>query len=175
MDWCPQAASHYLSQCWLRSMLPYGNTALRSLEFYTFNCFQQMTTCNQSIAWSIKQTIFWYYHLFRNNITYMINKNGIPKRMTWWIKKDIFLYHRTYFIDFKICSFILKICNISQETSCPDTPMPVYLLGTQVISNQWARVARHWSSMKPRPTSRSPCGSGHEGAAVLLPGFAINW
>ena len=25
MAWCHQAASHYLSWCWLRSMLPYGN------------------------------------------------------------------------------------------------------------------------------------------------------
>ena len=29
MAWCRQAASHYLSQCWLRSMLPYGVTRLQ--------------------------------------------------------------------------------------------------------------------------------------------------
>ena len=26
MAWCPQAASHYLSQCWPRSLSPYGIT-----------------------------------------------------------------------------------------------------------------------------------------------------
>ena len=26
MDWCHQATSHYLNQCWLRSLAPYGIT-----------------------------------------------------------------------------------------------------------------------------------------------------
>ena len=39
-------------------MLPYRNTALKSLEFYTFNCFQQMTTCSQYIAQSVEIYIY---------------------------------------------------------------------------------------------------------------------
>ena len=31
MAWCHQATSHYLSQCWLRSMSPYGITRLNKL------------------------------------------------------------------------------------------------------------------------------------------------
>ena len=32
MDWCHQATSHYLSQCWPSSMPPYGVTILRWLN-----------------------------------------------------------------------------------------------------------------------------------------------
>ena len=32
MAWCHQATSHYLSQCWPRSMLPYGVTSQNELD-----------------------------------------------------------------------------------------------------------------------------------------------
>ena len=31
--WCPQATSHYLSQCWLRSLSPHGVTRLQWVEY----------------------------------------------------------------------------------------------------------------------------------------------
>ena len=33
MAWCRQATSHYLSQCWPRSMSPYGTTRLQWVNF----------------------------------------------------------------------------------------------------------------------------------------------
>ena len=38
MAWCRQATSHYLSQCWLRSMLPYGITRPQWVRL--FSCFR---------------------------------------------------------------------------------------------------------------------------------------
>ena len=34
MAWCSQAASHYLSQCWPRSLLPYGVTRPQWVDFH---------------------------------------------------------------------------------------------------------------------------------------------
>ena len=34
MAWCCQAASHYLSQCWPRSVLPYGITSTHWVHLY---------------------------------------------------------------------------------------------------------------------------------------------
>ena len=39
MAWCRQATSHYLSQCWLRSLSPYGDNELRP---------QWVKTCSQT-------------------------------------------------------------------------------------------------------------------------------
>ena len=36
MAWCHQATSHYLSQCWLRSMSPYGITRPQWVNIYTY-------------------------------------------------------------------------------------------------------------------------------------------
>ena len=34
MAWCLQAPSHYLNQCWIRSMTPYGITRPQWVDFY---------------------------------------------------------------------------------------------------------------------------------------------
>ena len=39
MDWCHQVASHYLNQCWPRSVLPYGITGPQSFYSLKVNCF----------------------------------------------------------------------------------------------------------------------------------------
>ena len=36
MAWCRQATSHYLSQCWPRSMLPYGVTRPQWVKVWSF-------------------------------------------------------------------------------------------------------------------------------------------
>ena len=44
MAWCRQATSHYLSQCWPRSLLPYGVTRPQWVKYMeTLNLWQQLT------------------------------------------------------------------------------------------------------------------------------------
>ena len=43
MVWRRQASSHYLNQCWLRSILPYGVTTL--YELYTVYWYQLQINC----------------------------------------------------------------------------------------------------------------------------------
>ena len=38
MDWCRQATSHYLSQCWPRSISPYGVTRPQWVKYCICNC-----------------------------------------------------------------------------------------------------------------------------------------
>ena len=38
MAWCRQATSHYLSQCWPRSMSPYGVTGPQWVNSYQITC-----------------------------------------------------------------------------------------------------------------------------------------
>ena len=48
MAWCHQATSHYLSQCWPRSMSPYGVVRPQWVKFYA-SCevsIWTMKTCN---------------------------------------------------------------------------------------------------------------------------------
>ena len=40
MTWCLQATSHYLSQCWPRSMSPYGVTRPQWVNWSQLNCSQ---------------------------------------------------------------------------------------------------------------------------------------
>ena len=45
MAWCRQATSHYLSQCWLRSMSPYGVTRPQRVFLYTVAQWPYMVSC----------------------------------------------------------------------------------------------------------------------------------
>ena len=47
MAWCGQAASHYLSQCWPRSMLPYGVTR------------PQWVNRQQAVTWTNDGLVYW--------------------------------------------------------------------------------------------------------------------
>ena len=53
MDWCGQAASHYLSQCWQRSILPYGITKPQLV-----NKIEPMNTAYHRNSWDDKYLIF---------------------------------------------------------------------------------------------------------------------
>ena len=44
MAWCRQATSHYLSQCWPRSMLPYDVTRPQRVKSHLCNSFEDGTT-----------------------------------------------------------------------------------------------------------------------------------
>ena len=65
MSWCHQATSHYLSQCWFRSMSPYGITRLQWVELWHHEPF----------------TIFDKFHLKRNLI-YIFNDHIKTNKQT---------------------------------------------------------------------------------------------
>ena len=49
MAWCRQATSHYLSQCWPRSLSPYGVTRPQWIKFVS-------TSCETPIRWMPQNT-----------------------------------------------------------------------------------------------------------------------
>ena len=54
MAWCRQATSHYLSQCWPRSLSPYGATRPQWVKDITplLECFDHHTTaCENNTLW----------------------------------------------------------------------------------------------------------------------------
>ena len=67
MAWCCQATSHYLSQCWLRSMSPYGVTrpqwVKRTPTWYTHSiCFPGMAknvSSSSKISATIMPSVSW--------------------------------------------------------------------------------------------------------------------
>ena len=72
MAWCPQATSHYLSQCWPRSLPPYGVTRLQWVN-------QQLTMTWPKSVFTI--TLYWWIFLsyFRWAVsTVMTRQNQIP-------------------------------------------------------------------------------------------------
>ena len=62
MAWCHQATSHYLSQCWLRFMLPYGITGSQwvlkglSVAVWQPNCWYYMDNESGNVIHPITQT-----------------------------------------------------------------------------------------------------------------------
>ena len=53
MAWCHQATSHYLNQCWSRSMSPYGVTRLQWVRAWTSNDIpKEIMECNY---WSMSK------------------------------------------------------------------------------------------------------------------------
>ena len=71
MAWCRQATSHYLSQCWPRSTLPYGVTRpqwvnrtrcfIRSLYFYNRNSYtDHKRHIYAELKWCMSQKVMSY-------------------------------------------------------------------------------------------------------------------
>ena len=67
MAWCCQATSHYLSQCWPRSLSPYGVTRPQYFSaapirlFSYFQHFLIIHACSNMYAWLIDRIEFQYY------------------------------------------------------------------------------------------------------------------
>ena len=54
MAWCRQATSHYLSQCWPRSLSPYGVTRLQWVNLAIFKLVSRIDTLHVSCVIVIK-------------------------------------------------------------------------------------------------------------------------
>ena len=78
MAWCRQATSHYLKQCWPRSMLPYGVTRLQWVKLAPrLNPINPMTTWDRvpneltypiilpyhTLEWRANERIHWKAHV----------------------------------------------------------------------------------------------------------------
>ena len=61
MAWCRQATSHYLSQCWLSSVLPYGIANPQWVNVYGWS-WDLLRWWSPSSMWTVLQSIFKYHH-----------------------------------------------------------------------------------------------------------------
>ena len=73
MAWCRQAASHYLSQCWHRSLSPYGVTRRQWVNFFRL---QQ--------GWSIGELAFEKSSHFWLSLRGRVQFNPKLKELTLW-------------------------------------------------------------------------------------------
>ena len=81
ITWCLQRTSHYLSQCWPRSMSPYGITVPQWVnirvvqENSCFGCYRYL----KAISWHpVKQTLY----VIRDTFPMMTSSNGNIFRVT---------------------------------------------------------------------------------------------
>ena len=81
MAWCCQATSHYLSQCWPRSLWPYGvtrpqwvNACLMSFDILWCICGDYKHSIWSTLCWSISCALMFLF------MTWW----GIPNNFCWW-------------------------------------------------------------------------------------------
>ena len=77
MAWCRQATSHYLSQCWPRSLSPYGATRPQWVKDYTFWIISWIWLLKQPHVSSVQRSQYhtcWCSGDFRSH---GISKHGI--------------------------------------------------------------------------------------------------
>ena len=79
MDWCHQATSHYLSQCWPSSMSPYGVTIQRWLNPY----WTEFILKKENFTWSFS-TLRWTRYTKQGLLKHTLSAPGLL--MTWWHK-----------------------------------------------------------------------------------------
>ena len=83
MAWCRQAPSHYLSQCWPRSLSPYGVTRPQRVDIQYERGYCK--NCLQSSAWRMNQSpcckffLFWsfvesYCLILSQKIVFILDK-----------------------------------------------------------------------------------------------------
>ena len=111
MAWCCQATSHYLSQCWQRSMSPYGyvtksqwvNLLWPEQNIWNFinkflNWFHSCHQYTLHIYWKLTATGFWEYHW---RLIQIIPGNGwVPIKQQATVETLYStIYYSKYFIE----------------------------------------------------------------------------
>ena len=94
MAWCHQATSHYLNQCWPRSMSPYGVTRpqwvhTRDLKKYTCKITYTSCRCQRFNALHIKTCIISICHT---------DLHEMPMLLKWHFSINLFLLEPLLFI-----------------------------------------------------------------------------
>ena len=92
MAWCCQATSHYLSQCWLRSMLPYGVTRPQWINSYgpETRVFEELPGHQQPWYWLYR--INWSLFYMRKVLGYPCHLD-VEKLYKW---KNISMFPAEY-------------------------------------------------------------------------------
>ena len=81
MAWCRQATSHYLSQCWPRSLLPYGVTKPQWVkENHVLSYYICVPNKSESHMLEISVDALWFISLFLHGDIL----NGYASRITLW-------------------------------------------------------------------------------------------
>ena len=126
MAWCRQATRHYLSQCFPRSLSPYGVTRPKWVKFMSHVCetafiwmqqstFHDMSTLVQVIAW---------YHRASNHCLSQLGWHRFMSPNNWiteiraWINKyvhdflyDVIIHSFTNFIYGLVTAWISNFIN----------------------------------------------------------------
>ena len=72
MAWCLQAASHYLSQCWHRSMLPYG---IMRPQWVKMIPPHKALECYPSLSYSVTATVLMFTSEFGWHLSVSLEAN----------------------------------------------------------------------------------------------------
>ena len=108
MAWCRQATSHYLSQCWPRSLSPYGITRpqwVNSLAIETcgsvfLNSFYELITW--AIMWNLSQVsatehwFRWWLGSIRKDTITWANENPNPCWYVNWEENSVVIWAKKY-------------------------------------------------------------------------------
>ena len=104
MAWCRQATSHYLSQCWSRSLSPYGVTRPQWVNHFSYQNRSMLPTAMNNIPWQWKsqEKIILHMDMEKLASTWEFINN------TWWkkIQKINLLCHFscTNQFDLSVCA-----------------------------------------------------------------------
>ena len=105
MAWCRQATSHYLSQCWLSSLSPYGVTRpqwVKTHQIPKLKCFSSRLAVVFAVYWSQVLSGEWRCS--------WSSANRRCSNYIWVINKCIAYYGATYIRGFRIDTFFTQSC-----------------------------------------------------------------
>ena len=118
MAWCHQATSHYLTQCWSRSVSPYGISRRQCIIYFTTLRAWGMNKMTADLQTTYSATVSWKKiskilgHLMHCIITSLGRSAFRNLHNTWYIKYHTFQLHG---IQSGKCSFRLGICKTYQK------------------------------------------------------------
>ena len=100
MAWCRQATSHYLSQCWPRSLSPYAVTRPQWVK--PIDCLDVKMPSYQNLGIPIDKTVWWPHYLHNGN-PYTIQSG----------QRDLVKSGGTSRINITSLYFVVMICEFS--------------------------------------------------------------
>ena len=112
MAWCHQATSHYLSQCWPRSLSPYDVTRPQWINQVSQWYFGK--SCKQKVVWRLTCIcILWFIELYYV-LYFRVIHTWLPHVFHRFVCQ-IFLWYAQV-----LCTFIIHKASLDSFQSCDD-------------------------------------------------------
>ena len=119
--WCHQAPSRYLSQCWSRSMLPYGVSDLSSAQQNCIHVHFQLFTTHSSVV-----TESWTYHVSVMNLSHIIATGSVTYLSHTLPTTESWTYHVSVMnLSHTIATAVSHTCHIPYQQQCHEPIMSV--------------------------------------------------